>query len=389
MDVEKVKELDDYNYFSVNPQTKKAFAFKEKEAADKHAEANKNKGYEVVDRETAYEKGYLTKPGTFSVSEGFTYYIIEQEEEKKSPEDTLDSLKNQNITFTIPSEDGKSGQDQVSNVVKTVKHLKDANEVVLSMTDGAILYIYKDPNGSLAGSYFSKDFKGSFKSEKSKPEYKIIAFGAKLEDALNSIYKIEESDQEILEKLIREQVKKALKEGEEGSYIGSSGPEVVKKKLEDYLKRYSADWKADPSPEQRSIGSEYEGIIAKLVKELNDKEPGLGTKIYKQYTDSKLDSNQADQATPPPSTLAYDPTKLVSRGGRIAETDLEKSRPTPEEVKRVVTAVKSNNDVNSPKFNDNLKDLQDLIDRYDGDIPTEVTNALMQVSDIMKNSGKK
>lgn len=384
MDLEKLKDLKDYKFFSVNPETKKAFAFKDKESADKHAASNKNKGYEVVDKDTAYEKGYLVnKSGTATVSEGYTYYIIEQEE-KKSPEETLNGLKSEDVTFTVPAQGGDSGQDQVSNVVKTVKHLKDSNEVILGMTDGAILYIYKDPNGSLAGSYFSKDFKGSFKNEKSKPEYKIIAFGAKLEDALNSVYKVEESNQEILEKLIREQVRKALKEGEEGFYIGSSGPEVIKKKLEDYLKRYSTDWKTDPSPEQRSVGAEYEGIISKLVKELDDREPDLGTKIYKQYTDNKLDSNQADQATPPPSTMAYDPTKLVSRGGRIAESEPAAGKPSPEEVKKVVSAAKRYNDKNSQEFKDALSDLQSLISRYDGDIPKEVTSALMQMSDINK-----
>lgn len=136
---------------------------------------------------------------------------------------------------------------------------------------------------------------------------------------------------------IRSKIKSILAESDEGPYIGVSGPDVVKKKLEDYLKRYSSDWRQDPSPKQREVGAEYEGIISKLVADLNNSEPNLGTAIYNKHVKEPLNAGGADQDLAMPTTLAYDPTKLVSRGGRIAEND----SPSLESILKIADDVNS------------------------------------------------
>jgi hypothetical protein len=265
-------------------------------------EALKNPDYVAVTKDAA---GYRFKD------------LLEEQKDdsSKSNKDKVQSLVGETISIAVPGIEGPGTKEQVSNTVKKATYQEDVKKALLLMTDGARLYIYKDPAGKPVSSYYPKDFDGTV--IQNDPKYRVLSTAAPLDDVINSIYDV--GKEAVLEAYIREKVKKLLAEFEVGPYIGSTGPDVIKKKLSDYMKKYNPEWKSDPSPLQRDIGAEYEGIISKLVYELDEKEPGLGTKIYNQYTDKPLSGGQAYQATPPPVKLAYDPTKLVSRGGRIAE----------------------------------------------------------------------
>lgn len=253
----------------------------------------------------------------------FKDLIKEQKEDGKSTnKDKIQSLVGESITFTVLGTEGAGSKEQVSNTVKKATYQEDVKKALLLMTDGARLYIYKDSAGKPTSSYYPKDFDGTV--IQNDPKHRVISTTPPLEDVINSIYDV--GKEAVLEAYIREKIKSMLSEFDAGSAIGSTGPNVIKKKLSDYMKKYDPEWGTDPSPLQRSIGSEYEGIISKLVYELNEKEPGLGTQIYNKYTDIPLSGGQAYQATPPPVKLAYDPTKLVSRGGRIAEKTDDKKK---------------------------------------------------------------
>jgi hypothetical protein len=250
------------------------------------------------------------------------------------------------------------------------------------MGEGAKLVFTADASGSPVGVYFSKGGESKDSNQGAEVPQKVVDTKDPLTKILTTVYPKPEptsNEAQILEKYIRERIRKALREGDEGPNLGAEGPDVVKKKLIDYMQRYSPDWNTDPSPEQRSIGAEYQGIIARLVSELNDKEPGLGTAIYKEYTGKALKGGQADQATPPPSTMAYDPTKLISRGGRIAEEfDAAKEAEILKNVQRY-------NDVNSQEFKDALKSLQDYVKALGStNIGKDAKKAIMHVTDLKK-----
>lgn len=297
------KSATDFPYLIVNVKDKAIVKGVENgEDAKREANAlNKNSNstdYEVVSKKVAKIRGFL-------------------KEEKQGNK----SIQGSQIVFSIEDAENKSATQQIRNNVVGVSFDEGTKKLVLRMSGGGELVYTPDASGKPVGVYFPE-------GQKNKEVSNTVVSGdvkEPLKRILDKKYitpkNVEKNSatDKMLEDYIRQRIRKALKEGDEGPFIGSSGPEVVKKKLTDYLQRYSPDWNTDPSPKQRAIGAEYQGIIAKLVAELNDREPGLGTSIYKEYTGKVLRSDQADQATPPPQTLAYDPAKLVSRGGRIAE----------------------------------------------------------------------
>lgn len=245
------------------------------------------------------------------------------EEKQVSTKEMVKSVIGKPVSFTMPDAENPDEKSQVSNTVSNASFDPGSNKALFIMNDGAKLY-FENIGAEPVGYYFSADEKG--KIDKQDPKYKVLQVMSPLKEIIykkENVEKQKDTPEEILENYIRIKVKKLLKEYDAGPYIGVSGPDVVKKKLEDYLKRYDANWETDPSPKQRSINMEYEDIISQLVDELNNKESGEGDKMVKKYTSKPMAKNAADRSTPPPSTLAYDPTKLVSRGGRVAE---EKSK---------------------------------------------------------------
>ena len=298
---EEIKKASPKDYLVIDTKNKKVVGVYDNGVKAKE-EALKNSDYVAVTKDAA---GYRFKD------------LLEEQKDdsSKSNKDKIQDLVGETITITVPGIEGPGTKEQVSNTVKKATYQEDVKKALLLMTDGARLYIYKDPAGKPVSSYYPKDFDGAV--IQNDPKHRVISTAAPLDDVINSIYDV--GKEAVLEAYIREKVRKLLSEFEVGPYIGSTGPDVIKKKLSDYMKKYDPKWELDPSPLQRDIGAEYEGIISKLVAELDEREPGLGTKIYKQYTDEPLSGGQAYQATPPPVKLAYDPTKLVSRGGRIAE----------------------------------------------------------------------
>jgi len=190
---------------------------------------------------------------------------------------------------------------------------------------------------------------------------------------------------EVLENYIRQKVKVYLQEYVVGPFIGFSGPNVVKDKLQDYLKKYSPDWETDPSPEQKATNSEYENIILKLVSELDDQTDGMGTKIYKEYIGKNPDISQADKADVLPSVISYDPTKLVSRGGRIAEKKAISEEADPEKEKQFLKDAEKTTDADTLKIIQ--KELQDYITSLGKDkIGKDAVKANMTISNKLNPS---
>jgi len=309
-------------------------------------------------------------------------YLMKEGKEGVDNNNTLSSLQGKSLAFTIQDPKNASELVQISNKVVSANYNKGKKELTISMGEGAKLVFTADASGSPVGVYFSKGGESKDSNQGAEVPQKVVDTKDPLTKILTTVYPKPEptsNEAQILEKYIRERIRKALREGDEGPNLGAEGPDVVKKKLIDYMQRYSPDWNTDPSPKQRSIGAEYQGIIARLVSELNDKEPGLGTAIYKEYTGKALKGGQADQATPPPSTMAYDPTKLISRGGRIAEEfDAAKEAEILKNVQRY-------NDVNSQEFKDALKSLQDYVKALGStNIGKDAKKAIMHVTDLKK-----
>ena len=296
-----IEDIDDTLHYFYNKDNKDIATFSSLSYGKEFA-AN-NKGYEYLG---------LGSTAASKLKKEIDNTISEEKEQSK--------INGIEIGFSIQDPENLSAIEQVRNTISNAKFNRNKKELTINMVGKGDLVFTADASGKPVGVYFSQ-------GKESGVSNKIVdsAIKGPLDKILKKYYSkpenVEKSSNtdKMLEDYIRQRIRKALKEGDEGPFIGSSGPEVVKKKLIDYMQRYSPDWNTDPSPKQRAVGAEYQGIIAKLVAELNDQEPGLGTSIYKQYTGKVLRSDQADQATPPSQTLAYDPAKLVSRGGRIAE----------------------------------------------------------------------
>jgi len=365
--IEKIKtaieDIDNNLHYFYNKNTKDLASFSDLSYGQEFA--RNNSGYEYLG---------LGTTAASRLKKEISGLISEEKQQSK--------INGIEVVFNIQDPENLSAIEQVRNTISGAKFNKDKKELTLNMSGKGDLVFTADASGKPVGVYFSQ-------GKQSGVSNKVV--DSAIKDSLDKILKkyypkpqdLEKSvdKDKILEDYIRKIIRKTLKEGDEGPFIGSSGPEVVKKKLIDYMQRYSPDWNTDPSPKQRAVGAEYQGIIAKLVAELNDQEPGLGTSIYKQYTGKVLRGDQADQATPPPQTLAYDPAKLVSRGGRIAEND---SLPSEDEI---VRDAKRYNDPKSQEFKNALKNLQALIQDYGEkgkDLPKKVLDALRQMSDINK-----
>ena len=353
--------------------------FDTKEKANLFAKEQNSADYEVVSKSVADTviKKIKSQLGTTEEPIKRRKRFIVKEEQKEDPKLSA-GLQ---VSFSIQDPENLSSIQQVRDTVKNASFNGGQKRLTMSLSGGAEVVFTADASGEPVGIYFSK----SDTEEDVKKSQKITDIKDPLNKILDKYYPkpkdVEEntSNDSILEDYIRKRIKEALKEGDEGQFIGMVGPNVIKKKLTDYMQKYNPDWETDPSPLQRSIGAEYQGIIAKLVAELNDREPGLGTSIYKEYTGKTLRGDQAYQATPPPSTLAYDPAKLVSRGGRIAEEfDAKKEAELLKNIQRY-------NDVNSSEFKQALKDLQAYVTSLGStNIGKDAKKAIMHASDLNK-----
>lgn len=311
------KEGDALPYFVHDSKTKELLKF-DTEASAKELKAKDPSRYRVIPAQE------IKKENVFK---------IETERGRESVRMDMQGIninpKKYVAYFTTPEADARVSDPEKYGLVD-IKRVTDSffkrapkeDRPEKTSTETAPYLVVNIKTGAIASTHQTgKEAKESAKSKNDSigsENYKAVS---NLEAKAKKYIQESSTAYEILEAYIRQKVRKYIAENIEGRYVGYAGPMVVKKKLEDYLKRYSPDWESDPSQEQRAVGSEYEDVIAKLVQELNGDVPGLGTKIYKKYSDKPLDGAKANQVQLP-SNISYDPTKLVSRGGRIAEDEI-------------------------------------------------------------------
>lgn len=311
------KEGDALPYFVHDSKTKELLKF-DTEASAKELKAKDSSRYRVIPAQE------IKKENVFK---------IETERGRESVRMDMQGInvnpKKYVAYFTTPEANARVSDPEKYGLVD-IKRVTDSffkrapkeDRPEKTSTETAPYLVVNIKTGAIASTHQTgKEAKESAKSKNDSigsENYKAVS---NLEAKAKKYIQESSTAYEILEAYIRQKVRKYIAENIEGRYVGYAGPMVVKKKLEDYLKRYNPDWESDPSQEQRAVGSEYEDVIAKLVQELNGDVPGLGTKIYKKYSDKPLDGAKANQVQLP-ANISYDPTKLVSRGGRIAEDEI-------------------------------------------------------------------
>ena len=135
----------------------------------------------------------------------------------------------------------------------------------------------------------------------------------------------EEKPETQLESYIRKRIRQAIKEAEVSQYWGYQGKDIKKKRLEDYLKRYSWGFQDSDNPYTHSVGSAMHAIVSKLTHELQAMNVDA-IAIFNSYAPDGYqvtDLDQLDYASDSPLgsqlTQPYNPDSLTARGGRIAE----------------------------------------------------------------------
>lgn len=230
--------------------------------------------------------------------------------EALSPADK-EKIKSMRVSFTIQSD---IDPDKQFNISDTVKSMVDEKEkFVINLTQAGTLT-------------FDKAGTGIFKYSKDNKEYQALNIPTELSSLVKKSFEpakdAEKEPESALEAYIRKRIKEALQETEISQYFGYQGPEVKKKRLDEYMKKYVWGFQTTEDPYQHSIGSEIHGVVTKLVHELGDE----GVAIYNSYAPKGYEiavpddlDNMSD--TPLGSQLArpYNPDELVGRGGRVAE----------------------------------------------------------------------
>ena len=246
----------------------------------------------------------------------------------------VNSLKGKGISLTLSPKgvaDNPNNQWDIVGTISSVKYNESKNDLIvgfkgpdnIKMGDPGkkgSLHIYLKKDGQPDMTYFEQ----TIDNQRGTP-YKVLDLSSKeLQDILNAKYPAKEQNSDsVLEAYIRKRIVKAIREGEEGQYIGVVGPDVKKKKLEDYMKRYNWGYQNSSDPAVKSIGGEYNGIVSKLIFELGPD----GLKVYNTYAPdeykisdvSQLGGYTANANSGLPNDGIYNPEKLMGRGGRMAE----------------------------------------------------------------------
>lgn len=254
-------------------------------------------------------------------------------------------VKNVNVSFVIPGEGDQDQKLDVSDTVKSAVHNKKDNSFTVNLNGGNRVVFTPDASGKPVGVYFSmQDGKEVTKQ--------VLDVQPPLTSILNKVYsakKEEEPVSEALENYIRERIRQAIKEGEEGQYVGMIGPDVLKKKLKEYMTRYEWGYENSGDPAKKARGGEIHGIISKMVHELGDE----GVAIFNQYapegyeikTAEDLGSDPAYKVGLGPQDRDFNPEELYGRGGRVAEAAYDE-----EDIKRYTDVMdKDINDANLEK----------------------------------------
>jgi hypothetical protein len=234
--------------------------------------------------------------------------------EELSKEDEA-KLKTQ-ISFVIESD--PNDLDKVAqvtgNAVKATFN-KEKNELVITLDDNSQAIFTGTKSGNVTGVY-NPDINDKFGSPR-----KINDIKEPLKGVLDRVFPSPAAESK-LEAYIRTRIRKAIQESELGQYIGVQGPEVKKKRLEEYMKKYEWGFQDSEDPYVRSNGTAKHSIVSKLVHELGDE----GVAIFNSYAPKGYEIARPDDLndmadSPLGSQMArpFEPNTLTTRGGRVAE----------------------------------------------------------------------
>lgn len=220
------------------------------------------------------------------------------------------AIESNQISFKIKSDPKDPDVEaQVTGNAKSAV-LNKNKELVITL-DNNSQAIFKDEN---TGKYYE--------NPQDKQTFSIINFiGSPLNSVLKKVFTASKPESK-LEAYIRQRIKRALQEAELSQYMGAQGPEVKKKRLEEYMKKYEWGFQESEDPYVRSNGTEKHSIVSKLVHELGDE----GVSIFNSYAPKGYEIARPDDLndmadSPLGSQMArpFEPNTLTSRGGRVAE----------------------------------------------------------------------
>jgi len=220
------------------------------------------------------------------------------------------------VSFKIESDPNDSDSvAEVKGVVKNASFNKDKKELVLTLDNGSQAMFTSTKSGNVTGIYNPDP------NDKLGNVHKINDIQSPLKELLDKVFPAPVAESK-LEAYIRKRVQQAIKEAEVSQYWGYQGPDVKKKRLEEYMKKYEWGFQNSEDPYVRANGSEKHAIVSKLVHELGDE----GVAIFNSYAPKGQEIARPDDLndmadTPLGSQLhqPYDPNSLTARGGRVAE----------------------------------------------------------------------
>jgi hypothetical protein len=302
-------------------------AFDEREKAKKYQADSNNPNLKVVNylelKKIAAEKGIDLKPL-----------------EEALDDTTKKGLESANVSFIIPGEGDADQKLDVSDTVKSAVYNKKDKSFTINLNGGNRVVFTPDASGKPVGVYFSKQ-------DNEEVSKQILDIQPPLSAAVNKVYASKKEEEptvnETLENYIRERIRKAIKEGEEGQYIGMIGPDVLKKKLKEYMARYEWGFQESGNPATKARGSEIHGIVSKMVNQLGDE----GVEIFNDFAPENYQiKNVMDLGADPaykvglgPQDRDFNPEELTGRGGRVAEAAYDE-----EDVKRYTDVMDKNID---------------------------------------------
>ena len=262
---------------------------------------------------------------------------------------TKKDLESANVSFIIPGEVDTDQKLDVSDTVKTAVCNNKDNSLTINLAGGNRVVFTPDAAGKPVGVYFSKQ-------DGQEVSKQVLDVQPPLTTAIDKVYaskKKEEPVNETLENYIRERIRQAIKEGEEGQYIGMVGPEVLKKKLKEYMTRYEWGHQHSGNPAVKARGQEIHGIVSKMVFELGDD----GVAIFNEYAPEEYQiENKEDLGNDPafkvglgPQDRDFNPEELTGRGGRVAEATYDE-----EDVKRYTDRMDKN--IDDPSLEKDMAD---------------------------------
>lgn len=263
---------------------------------------------------------------------------------------TKKDLESANVSFIIPGEGDADQKLDVSDTVKTAVFNNKDNSLTINLAGGNRVVFTPDAAGKPVGVYFSKQ-------DGQEVSKQVLDVQPPLTTAINKVYaskkKEEPAVNETLENYIRERIKQAIKEGEEGQYVGMIGPDTLKKKLKEYMARYEWGFQDSGNPAKKARGQEVHGIVSKMIHELGDD----GVAIFNEYapegyqikSKEDLGSDPSFKVGLGPQDRDFNPEELTGRGGRVAEATYDE-----EDVKRYTDRMDKN--IDDPSLEKDMAD---------------------------------